>query len=101
VVLNDHGIAWVVWESRRNIPGNSFYLFKSGKQMKKLVIKIKRNCNKNDQKCALINLNRRIRNNQRHNKPLQILKLGSFQFQGRIVGDTDASKEIGMSRDKD
>ncbi len=69
--------------------------------MKKLVIKIKRNCNKNDQKCALINLNRRIRNNQRHNKPLQILKLGSFQFQGRIVGDTDASKEIGMSRDKD
>jgi len=22
VVLNDHGVAWVVWESSRNIPGN-------------------------------------------------------------------------------
>jgi hypothetical protein len=51
--------------------------------------------------CALTNLKRRIRNNQRQNKPLQIFKLGSFQFQGRIVRDTDVSKEIGMSRDKD
>jgi hypothetical protein len=68
---------------------------------KKLLIKIKRNYNNNDQMCALTNLKRRIRNNQRQNKPLQIFKLGSFQFQGRIVRDTDVSKEIRMSRDKD
>jgi hypothetical protein len=100
VVLNDHGVAWVVWESSRNISGNVVEIRKILSK-KQLLNKIKRNCNNNDQMCALTNLKRRIRNNQRQNKPLQIFKLGSFQFQGRIVRDTDVSKEIGMFRDKD